>query len=114
MSSKRMTTRPDFPRPGERADHSRTPENKATEEVFDRFSLAYEEQAAAVWDVLEEQDLNVWITGAGDEGGEAICAGRAYDDPALVIHLEDPTEALAVAAARDAGKLDEYIASGLA
>ena len=42
-----------------------------------------------------------------------ICAGRAYDDAALVIHLEDPNEALAVAAARDADKLDDYIASGL-
>lgn len=114
MSSERMTTRPDFPRPGERPGYSPTPENKATEEVFDRCSLAYEAQAAAVWDALEEQDLKVWITGAGQKSGETICAGRAYDDPALVIHLEDPTEALAVAAARDAGKLDEYIASGLA
>lgn len=113
MTSERITTRPDFPRSGQRADHSRARENEELDEVFDRFSHAYETQAAAVWDALEEQDLNVWITGAGDEAGETIYAGRAYDDPALLIHLEDPTEALAVAAARDAGKLDEYIASGL-
>jgi hypothetical protein len=62
---------------------------------------------------LEEQDLKIWTTEGGEEGGETICAGRAYDAAALVIHLEDPSEALAVAAARDAGKLDDYISSGL-
>lgn len=114
MSSERMTTRPDFPRPDERSGHSRASVSEEPEGVFERFSLAYEAQAAAVWDALEEQDLKVWISGAGNEGGETICAGRAYDDAALVVHLEDPNEALAVAAARDAGKLDEYIASALA
>lgn len=109
-----MTTRPDFPRPDERPGHSRAPASEELEGVFERFSLTYEAQAEAVWDALEEKDLKVWITGAGDEGGETICAGRAYDDAALVVHLEDPNEALAIAAARSAGKLDEYIASALA
>lgn len=109
MSTEKITTRPDFPRPG----RAQAPTGDEVEKVFERFSPAYEKQAADVWDALEEQDLKVWIIDGGENDGETICAGRAYDDAALVIHLEDPTEALAVAAARDAGKLDDYIASGL-
>ncbi|WP_434593517.1 hypothetical protein [Brevibacterium sp. 1718] len=110
MSTEEITTRPDFPRPGRAPAQT----GDEVEKVFERFSPAYEQQAADVWDALEKQDLKVWITGAGENDGETICAGRAIDDAALVIHLEDPNEALAVAAAREAGKLDDYIASGLA
>lgn len=109
MSTEKITTRPDFPRPG----RAQAPTGDEVEKVFERFSSAYEKQAADVWDALEEQDLKVWIIDGGENDGETICAGRAYDDATLVIHLEDPTEALAVATARDAGKLDDYIASGL-
>lgn len=106
------SSRPNFPRPDDGLSHAWGLSGPTPVEIWERFSPAYEAQAADLWDAFAARGWAPALEWAGGQDGEAIIGRDAADDPGEIVclfHLEDPQVAQSLAAARSAGKLDAEI-----
>lgn len=74
-------------------------------QIWERFSPAYEAQAAAIWAEVIAMGLTPELGGAGSEDGEFILGRDAQGQAQLFQHLEDPNEAQTLEKARREGTL---------
>lgn len=81
---------------------------KKPEEVWERFSPAYEAQAEEILQALQGLGYVAQLDWAGSEDGEAALA---YKDGQLrlVVHLEDPVDAGLLQNVRAAGTLPAHL-----
>lgn len=79
------------------------------EQVWERFSPAYETQAEALLAAIDAAGYLAVIDWAGSEDGEAAIGLNETDEIALLFHLEDPVEAKLIAQAIAQGRLAQLI-----
>jgi len=105
----RRPRRPDFPRPFDGLPRAWQMDTDEPVEVWDRGSAAYEEQAAALWDEFARRGWQPALEWAGSEDGEAIIGRDTDGSIVCLVHLEDPADARAALAAREAGRLAQLV-----
>lgn len=103
------TARPDFPRPDDGAGHAWVLSGAAPTLVSERLSVAYEQQAADLWDAFAARGWIPALEWAGSQDGEAIIGRDAAGEIVCLFHLEEPAGAEELAAARHAGTLQKLI-----
>lgn len=79
------------------------------EQVWERLSPAYEAQAAEVLAALTRLFGQAELDFAGGQDGEAALAFAPSGRSVMLLHLEDPQTAQAIAAARAEGGLDAWL-----
>lgn len=103
------TPRPPFPRPDDGLGHAWLLMGQEPVGVSERFSRAYEEQAAELWDAFEARGWVPALECAGSQDGEAIVGRDAEGEIMCFLHLEEPMGAEEIASARRSGRLQELI-----
>ncbi|ARJ68506.1 hypothetical protein [Paracoccus contaminans] len=91
-----------FPRAPDGEPHAWGLTGSRPEQVWERFSPAYEAQAERLVRALEARGWQVFLGGAGSEDGEYVAARRGDGQSLFLCHLEEPAEARAIAALDDA------------
>lgn len=81
----------------------------APQELWERFSPAYEAQAQEVLTEIEHLGLKATLDFAGSEDGECALGRTPENEIALYIPLEDPVEAKLISAARARGTLAKHL-----
>lgn len=92
--------RPDFPRADDGLGFAWGLELDRPTLVWERFSPAYEEQAARLWDEFAARGWHPALEWAGSQDGEAIIGRDDDGEIVCFYHLEDPSTAQELAKGR--------------
>lgn len=101
-----------FPRKDDGLGHAWGLQGATAQAVWERFSPAYEAQAARLWRAYRAAGTRPALSGAGSEDGEFIVGQRPDGSYHGLTHLEDPSEARAIAAMDD-DALAQWLAARL-
>ena len=102
-----------FPRAHDDLPHAWGLDGPEPQELWERFSPAYEAQAEAMWHALAAAGLSPSLDWAGSEDGEGIIGSDEEGEAVVAWHLEDPSEALQLQQAIAEDRLPALIAAAL-
>lgn len=104
-----MSVQGAFPRPDDAKGWAWGLSGARPEHIWERFSPAYEAQARDVLNALSALGFTACLDFAGSQDGEAALGLRADGRLALLVHLEDPTEARKIEKARNGNSLRTFL-----
>ncbi|MFN8084235.1 MAG: hypothetical protein U0Q14_08395 [Dermatophilaceae bacterium] len=86
-----VSNRPDFPREDDGLGFAWGLEFDRPRHIWERFSPAYEKQAARLWDEFAAKGLHPALEWAGSQDGEAVIGRDDAGEIVCFYHLEDPS-----------------------